>query len=100
MYFLNEYPNDYKTLNLKNTSSDSKGNISHAYYIVVEGVCLSHFNNQNNNNNFYSSFSPDKFKKILGYYNSQFRQYEANDSKDLILYLLRTFHEELNYFGD
>ena len=33
-------------------------------------------------------------------YNSQFRSFEANDSKDLILYLLRTIHEELNYLGD
>ena len=46
------------------------------------------------------AFSPDNFKKILGYYNSQFRRFEANDSKDLILYLLQTMHEELNYYGD
>jgi len=50
---------------------------------------------------FYSNaFSPNEFKKILGTYNSQFTRYEANDSKDLIIYLLQTFHEELNYFGD
>ena len=33
----------------------------------------------------------------MGY---SFRKFEANDSKDLILYLLRTMHEELNYFGE
>ena len=46
------------------------------------------------------AFSPDNFKRILGKHNSQFRRFETNDSKDLILYLLQTIHEELNYFGD
>ena len=49
--------------------------------------------NQNEN-----VFSPDDFKKTLGLYNPQFRKFEANDSKDLILYLLQTMHAELNYF--
>ena len=53
------------------------------------------FNYSNSSN----SFSPDNFKKVLGYYNPQFRRFEANDSKDLILYLLQTMHEELNYYG-
>jgi ubiquitin C-terminal hydrolase len=47
----------------------------------------------------HSSFSPYNFKKTLGIYNSQFKKFEANDSKDLILYLMQTMHEELNYFG-
>ena len=47
-----------------------------------------------------NSYSPDFFKRTLGYYNPQFRRFEANDSKDLILYLLQTMHEELNYYGD
>ena len=89
LYFLNEYPNDKKVLNYKNSSVKSKGQLSEAYYEVVKGV-----------KNSYSSYSPKTFKQILGRYNSQFSSYEANDSKDLILYLLQTFHEELNYFGD
>ena len=36
----------------------------------------------------------------MNYYNLQFRKFKANDSKDLILYLLQTMHEELNYFGE
>ena len=47
-----------------------------------------------------NSYSPDDFIKVLGFYNPQFRRFEANDSQDLILYLLQTIHEELNYFGD
>ena len=40
------------------------------------------------------------FHKTLGKYNEQFAKNEANDSKDLIIYLFQSFHSELNYFGD
>ena len=98
-YFLNEYPNDYKVLNTKNAFAESKGNISLSYFYVVQGVYMQNLNYFNNS---YTSgtFAPREFKETLGKYNSQFQFYEANDSKDLILYLLQTFHEELNYFGD
>ena len=100
LYFLNEYPNDYNILRTKNSSSETMGNISLAYYNVINEVYLKSIQC---NNNYYmnsNSFAPNEFKETLGKYNSQFRYYEANDSKDLILYLLQTFHEELNYFGD
>ena len=105
LYFLNEFPNDCQTLKFKNKNSHAKGDISKAYYDIVKGVDLinSEKSKTNNNfmNNFYSyAYSPNEFKRILGNYNSQFSINEANDSKDLILYLLQTFHEELNYFGD
>ena len=105
LYFLNEFPNDCQTLKFKNKNSHAKGDISKAYYDIVKGVDLinSEKSKTNNNfmNNFYSyAYSPNEFKRILGNYNSQFSLNEANDSKDLILYLLQTFHEELNYFGD
>jgi ubiquitin C-terminal hydrolase len=90
--------------------------LSKEFYEIVKGV-------QNNNNNYKgksmnapttlvsnrgrkgiggngNDFSPDNFKKVLGLYNSQFRRFEANDFKDLILYLFQTMHNELNYFGD
>jgi len=98
-YFIDEYPKDYQTLNTKNISSDSKGNISMAYFYVVQGV-YTKANEYSNNTYMNKSFAPREFKQTLGNYNSQFQFYEANDSKDLILYLLQTFHEELNYFGD
>ena len=100
LYFLNEYPNDHNLLRTKNSSCETMGNISLAYYNVINEVYLKSIQCNNNyymNNN---SFAPSEFKETLGKYNSQFRFYEANDSKDLILYLLQTFHEELNYFGD
>ena len=100
LYFLNEYPNDYNILRTKNSSSETMGNISLAYYNVINEVYLKSIQCNNNYYTNNNSFAPNEFKETLGKYNSQFRYYEANDSKDLILYLLQTFHEELNYFGD
>ena len=45
------------------------------------------------------SFSPTNFNKLIGTLNPQFKRYEANDAKDLIIYLLQEMHEELNYYG-
>ena len=89
LYFLLEYENDSKSLNRKNHYTYSKGNISKEYYNVVANVYTSQ-----------TSFRPGNFKNTIGRYNLQFSLNEANDSKDLIIYLLQTFHEELNYFGD
>ena len=91
-YFLNEYPNDAVNLRKKNKDVESQGNISKAFYDLVKGVI--------NKSTSQIAFSPDNFKKILGYYNSQFRNFENNDSKDFFLYLLQTIHKELNYYGD
>jgi len=121
-YFLNEYPNDRSTLRKKN-KYETGGEISEAFYGLVNGICKTNNNNdlnqlnrnttiskhrRNNSdynyNNYISyssdSISPYNFKSKLGIYNPQFQKFEANDSKDLILYLLQTMHEELNYFGD
>ena len=97
LYFLNEYPKDKATLKFRNAYCRTGGNLSEAYYQVVIGVDKI---SKQGGNNYYYSYSPRYFKEILGRYNSQFSRYEANDSKDLILYLLQTFHEELNYFGN
>ena len=95
-YFLNEYPNDKISLNSKNFSAETKGHLSEAYYDIIRGI--EDLNKQPKFNN--NVYNPKNFKETLGRYNLQFSRYEANDSKDLILYLLQTFHEELNYFGD
>jgi ubiquitin C-terminal hydrolase len=95
LYFLNEYPNDEQSLNNINSESVTRGQLSKAYYDIVKGVDA--ISKQNNR---YNHYRPKKFKEILGEYNKQFSKYEANDSKDLILYLLQTFHDELNYFGN
>jgi len=101
-YFLKEWPNDFDSLCQKNSEVPSKGSISKAFYDLILGVypkdnpfSSKTFGSRNNN-----PVSPDKFQKVLGNNNPQFKNFEANDSKDLILYLFQAMHAELNYFGD
>ena len=41
-------------------------------------------------------YSPEYFKKVISKMNPLFEGYSANDSKDLILFLLENIHKELN----
>ena len=111
-FFINVYPN-YCIINDKNKNSNTKRELSEAFYRLVKGVL-----EEGNNSNSYSNlsnpstyvspksknetskfFSPNDFKRVLKKNYPQFR-FEANDSKDFILYLLKTIHEELNYVKD
>ena len=121
-YFINEYPNDRVQLKQKNIKIETKGQISDAFCSLINSI-FQPYNNMNDSinlnaktsinkkassknnslmkNNFVKdSVSPYNFKSVLGFFNPQFKKLEANDSKDLILYLLQIMHEELNYFGD
>jgi len=127
VYFINEFPKDQATLNRINKSVPSSGDISRVFYNLVIGVYDNPINMTNSRKNLKpqtnvnkkkswnifndlsdnlfskdnnNAFSPKDFKKTLGLHNPQFKAFEANDSKDLILYLLQTLHEEMNYFGD
>ena len=106
IYFLNNYPNDKNTLNEKNKSIESHGQVSDAFYELVKGVCEDELKRQKANPSNISAkdcgqpFSLRNFKKILSNCNSQFKQFDFNNTKDLILYLMQTIHKELNYFGD
>ena len=129
IYFIDEYPKDQKFLLDTNRHVPSGGNISREFFNLVIGVndSLDYVKGKSNNlnpktnkksSNSYSFFSflgfgdsyddssydrafaPKDFKRTLGIYNPQFQKFEANDSKDLILYLLQTMHDELNYYGN
>jgi len=92
-YKIKKHLNLSKLKNSVNDNSNYSG--SHKNFEKVEPDSI-------NSNTVISrsfSFSPYNFKKTLGKYNPQFKKFEANDSKDLILYLMQTMHEELNYFG-
>jgi ubiquitin C-terminal hydrolase len=109
-YFLNEYPKDFKKLQEKNKYISTKGNISKVFYELIKGVYSKNKEiyipdnssdlSYENVYDYSNSISPEKFHKTIGYFNSQFKNLEANDSKDLILYLLQTIHSELNYLSD
>ena len=46
------------------------------------------------------SYAPKEFKELIGNMNSLFRGINANDSKDLILFLYEKIHEELNILNN
>ena len=106
-YFLIVYPKDFKSLKKINESVNTQGNLSYAFNDVIKSIYNASKSKQNLSSfssptdiitSFDNAISPEKFQKILGKCNPQFKDLEANDSKDLILYLLQTMHQELNYY--
>jgi ubiquitin C-terminal hydrolase len=43
-----------------------------------------------------NNYSPNYFKQVISDMNPLFQGIQANDSKDLIIFLLETMHKELN----
>ena len=72
----------------KYNENDNNKLISNEYYKVI----IKLWNRENNNN----SYSPNSFKNVLSKENPLFAGVAANDSKDLINFLLERFHQELN----
>ena len=73
---------------LKIYKDDPNKKMAHEYYKVLQNLW-----NKNNHN---KSYSPNSFKDVLGKENPLFAGIQANDSKDLINFLLERFHQELN----
>ena len=69
----------------------NKDNLIYYYKEVIENLWAKSKN---------SSYAPKKFKEVLSEKNELFKGVAANDSKDLILYLLETFHSELNSYKE
>ena len=78
-YFLNEF---------KYEPNNTSKIMSNEFYKV-----LTHLWDKQKRN---GSYSPDDFKKTLSQENSLFEGIQANDSKDLINFLIERFHTELN----
>ena len=74
-----------------NTINTNKKKLSLAYQEVIKNLWPKDNNYLNN-----TSYSPYNFKKIISEMNPLFKGIQANDSKDLILFLLETMHTELN----
>ena len=62
--------------------------MANEYYEVIKNL----WDKENKN----KSYSPNSFKNILGQENPLFAGIAANDSKDLINFLLERLHQELN----
>jgi ubiquitin C-terminal hydrolase len=81
-YFLN--PKNEKFITLP----DNKLSIS--FLEVIKKLWIKKYNDDKNN------YSPYNFKKIISEMNPLFEGVEANDSKDLINFILQQLHSELN----
>ena len=82
-YFLNTY---------KYEPNNNKKIMANEFYIVIRNLW-----DINNNK---KSFSPDDFKEKLSQENPLFAGIAANDSKDLINFLLERLHSELNVINN
>ena len=80
------------TKNLLSKKSEIKNNryknqLANAYLEVLENMW---------ENNSITYYAPYNFKNLISKMNSLFEGVQANDSKDLVLFLLETLHNELN----
>ena len=73
---------------LEHYEPDPKNTMANEYFEVLKNL----WNIDNNN----KSYSPNSFKEVLSKENPLFAGIQANDSKDLINFLLERFHQELN----
>ena len=77
--------------------------LSYAFAEVLNNLYIENQNqSQNKNNDFYyyksnnKSYAPTNFKQIVGDLNPLFRGIQANDSKDMMNFIVEKMHEELN----
>ena len=107
-YFIEIYlkQKHYEKLLKINESAPTKGKISQAFLGIIKAIGqkgnkIIDNNSMGTKTTVYKksqAVSPENFQKTVGTFNPQFRNLEANDSKDLILYLLQVMHQELNYW--
>ena len=92
-FFINKYPEQKDELKKINQDSETGGRLCEKYHkIVIDILKLQGHPN--------SYVKPKEFNEFLSSANGQFAQLEANDAKDLLLYLFQAMHAELNYQGD
>ena len=84
--FRDELLNNYVYKDLYNNRNHAK-KLSFALAEVFKNLWL---------NNSIKYYSPDYFKEVISEMNPLFQGIAANDSKDLILFILETMHNELN----
>ena len=88
--------------------NDKKSKVlSFAYAELLDNIYFPkviHNNNNNNNNYIYNYtskyYAPNNFKQVVGNLNRQFQGIQANDSKDIMNYIIEKMHSELNPLGE
>jgi len=92
-FFFDIYSKQKDYLKKINKDSETAGRLCEEYYNVVLEIFKQKDEKKNN-------VVPKNLYKFLCNINEQFTKSVENDSKDLLLYLLKMMHKELNYLGD
>ena len=69
--------------------------LSYAFGELLDNLYFPH-----ENNNYKVSYAPKNFKEIVGNLNPLFKGIQANDSKDLMNFIIEKMHFELNPLGE
>jgi ubiquitin C-terminal hydrolase len=93
-FFINKYPEKKNKLKKINKDVETGGRLCEEYHKIVEEINIVNIVEKKN------YIIPKDFNLFLSNINGQFAQYEANDAKDLLLYLLQAMHSELNFNGE
>ena len=91
---LNIYFSNY--FNKLNYNIISKSKLSKEYFNIVNKACNNLFFNSLDNKRI-NLFSIKNFSDTIFSLNPQLK--ESKDEKDLLIYIIKTMHNELNYFG-
>ena len=78
-----------------NNGNNNKDNLSSSFKLLIENLWPNNYNKKNNKNK-KSYYAPEEFKKKISKMNPLFEGIAANDSKDLVNFIIITLHEELN----
>ena len=84
--------NNYFLKKYKYKKNDENKKLSNEFYIVIKNLWDKKRNNK--------SYSPNEFKKTISEMNYLFEGVQANDSKDLINFILEQLHTELNIISE
>ena len=90
--YINEVIIKYKK-NKEDCLTDSFKDLIENLWPSVYEYISEKYNHRNSNNAY---FAPYEFKKKISKMNSLFKGAQANDSKDLVNFIIMTLHEELN----
>ena len=86
----NQLTNYFLSPKNQNYINSNEKKFSKAYLEVLKKLWIKQYNNNNSN------YSPNAFKNILSQLDPLFQGVAANDSKDLINFILQRLHAELN----
>ena len=80
--------------NVINLVKNNKETLYASFKLLIEKLWPNNYNNNLKNKNKY--YAPEEFKNKMSKMNPLFEGIAANDSKDLVNFIILTLHEELN----